>query len=98
MEFYWRAYCPSTQACDDWRCTPLAGNVYRRHARTHPRTLVVSCSEDVLRDDGVQYHEALRGAGVDVQHVQLPGDHGCTHKAPARAAVLAFLRGNLTRV
>ena len=36
---------------------------------------------DVLRDDGVRYHAALSDAGVDVQHLQVPGDHGCTHKA-----------------
>ena len=56
-----------------------------------------SCSEDVLRDDGVRYHAALRDAGVDVRHVQVPGDHGCTHKASHAdlAPLFEGLRRNL---
>jgi len=79
MEFYWRAYCPATQICNDWRCLPLTGGLHRTYARSHPQTLVVSCSTDVLRDDGVQFHAALRKAGVEVEHLQVKGDHGCTH-------------------
>ena len=97
MEFYWRAYCPTAQACDDWHCTPLTAGLHRSHARSHPQTLVVSCSEDVLRDDGVRYHAALRDAGVDVRHVQVPGDHGCTHRASHAdlAPLFEGLRRNL---
>ena len=97
MEFFWRAYCPTAATCDDWRCTPLTTGLHRRYARSHPRTLVVSCSADVLRDDGVQYHAALRDAGVDVAHLQLPGDHGCTHKASQQdlAPLFEGLRRNL---
>ena len=50
------------------------------------------CSEDVLRDDGVGYHAALRDAGVDVRHVQVPGDHGCTHR-PSHADLAPLFEG-----
>ena len=61
---------------------------------------IVSCSEDVLRDDGVRYHAALRDAGVDVRHVQVPGDHGCTHRASHAdlAPLFKGLRRNLLSV
>ena len=97
MEFFWRAYCPTAQACDDWRCTPLTAGLHRSYARSHPRTLVVSCSADVLRDDGVRYYAALSDAGVNVQHLQVPGDHGCTHKASHAdlAPLFEGLRRNL---
>ena len=97
MEFFWRAYCPTAQACDDWRCTPLTAGLHRSYARSHARTLVVSCSADVLRDDGVRYYAALSDAGVNVQHLQVPGDHGCTHKASHAdlAPLFEGLRRNL---
>jgi len=53
----------------------------RRRARGHPPTLVISCSSDVLRDDGVRYWRALVAAGVAADHQQVEGSHGCTHAA-----------------
>ncbi|KAL4647021.1 arylacetamide deacetylase-like [Arapaima gigas] len=42
-----------------------------------PKTYVLTCEYDVLRDDGAMYAARLRGAGVDVTHRHYPsGFHG----------------------
>ena len=84
MGFFWRSYC-EPHACDgDWRCTPLSATDLPALAQVHAPSLVVSCDSDVLRDDAVQYYDALRVAGAAVGHLALPGGHGCIHHSAHR--------------
>ena len=97
MEFFWRSYCPTTEACNHWRCTPLSGNALVAAAPAHAPTLVVTCNTDVLRDDGVRYWRALVAAGVSADHQEVDGSHGCTHStnSSTRGRYLNKLRAAL---
>ncbi|NXD14553.1 AAAD deacetylase, partial [Nothocercus nigrocapillus] len=75
----------------DVRAAPLlAGDAVLRRL---PRTYVLTCEHDVLRDDGVMYVQRLRAAGVPVTHehardafhgalmfVSSPGDLALAHR------------------
>ncbi|NWI64629.1 AAAD deacetylase, partial [Todus mexicanus] len=50
----------------DVRAAPLLAS--DAQLRRLPRTYVLTCEHDVLRDDGVMYAERLRAAGVPVTH------------------------------
>ena len=97
MRFFWMAYCPTaaTNVCDDWRCTPLTPGkqMLASLASTHAYTDVITCASDVLRDDGREYAAAMRAAGVQVNHIELEGGHGCLQafKEPMRSQRMAHL-------
>lgn len=68
-----------------------------------PATMVVTAEHDLLREEGRRFAERLRAAGVDTEHLDLPGcGHGFTHVGPeeqaatAWRAMAAFLRRVLT--
>ncbi|MDQ2649265.1 MAG: alpha/beta hydrolase [Actinomycetota bacterium] len=68
MERYRAAYLGDGDQLDP-RASPL-------HADTHaglPPALITTMEFDPLRDDGLAYVQALRDAGVDVEHHDVPG-------------------------
>ncbi|NWU82601.1 AAAD deacetylase, partial [Onychorhynchus coronatus] len=64
----------------DPRAAPLLASEAR--LRRLPRTYLLTCEHDVLRDDGVMYAQRLRAAGVSVTH---------RHARDAFHAALMFL-------
>jgi acetyl esterase len=83
----------------DWRVSPLAAP----SLAGLPSALIVVAGHDPLHDDGVQYAEALRAVGVEVQVIDYPAmPHGFLNfprfardAAPALAAVVAAQRAAL---
>ena len=73
MAWFWDQYCDPADRADP-KASPLRADVLSGP----PPTLVVTCQFDPLRDEGDAYAAALAGAGVDVQHLQCPGQ---THTA-----------------
>jgi len=57
-------YLPDRADWEDWRASPLLAEDHRGVAPA----LVVTAGFDPLRDDGANYAEALRSAGVDVEY------------------------------
>jgi acetyl esterase len=86
---------------DDWRVSPLRS----ASLAGLPSALIVVAGHDPLHDDGVQYADALRAAGVEVQLIDYPTmPHGFLNfprfardAAPALAAVVASQRAALHR-
>ena len=54
---------------EDWRVSPAAA---ANHSDLAP-AYIVTCERDPLRDEGNEYAERLRSAGVDVKHRQFDG-------------------------
>ena len=64
MEYYWKHYAPDLADGSDPYLAPLAAT---SHADLPP-ALVVSAELDPLCDDGEQYSQKLRAAGVPVKY------------------------------
>jgi len=71
MVWYWNHFMPDPTAAEDPRCNPLKGI---GEGGLAPAT-VVTCELDVLRDEGIEYYEALKKVGVKVEHVSVRGSH-----------------------
>ncbi len=67
MRYFWDAYCDPEQRTDP-AAAPLRGNL-----TDLPPAVVVTAQFDPLRDEGIAYAEALRAAGVPVEHVAARG-------------------------
>ncbi|XP_052034673.1 arylacetamide deacetylase-like 2 [Apodemus sylvaticus] len=65
----------SLPALMDHRALPLIANdTYLQHL---PRTYILTCQYDVLRDDGIMYASRLQNVGVQVEHDHVEdGIHG----------------------
>lgn len=72
MIWFWSLFCPDASSVSDPRCTPIHG--IGSVGQLAP-CIVVTARYDVLRDEGVEYYEALRDAGIQVDHVQCRGSH-----------------------
>ena len=73
MAWFIDCYVPDVAARTDPRCSPLLG----RNIAQLPPVALLTCSHDVLRDEGRAYAAALRSAGVAVSHIEAPGHiHG----------------------
>ena len=69
MQWFQRHYLRSPADAEDWRASPIkAANL----AGVAP-AIVVTAECDVLHDDGMNYAEALRRAGVAVEYREYPG-------------------------
>lgn len=95
MRWFWSNYLGGDVTSDDPRAVPMMTDDFSGL----PETLLVTAAYDPLRDDGARYGEALRAAGVVVDHVDLPAlPHGFTMMIGVVPAAQAALDGVLTKV
>jgi len=72
MSHFWRLYLDGGSAQD-----PDVSPVHATDLAGAPPALVLTADHDVLRDEGIAYAEALRAAGVPVEHREYAGTvHG----------------------
>jgi acetyl esterase len=82
MEWFWHMYVGTSaaakQSClESFFCDPFL-QTREQLARLAP-LLMYTGTADVLRDEGVDYYERVRAAGVEAHHFQCFGSHiGCT--------------------
>lgn len=68
IEYFRRAYLPRQADWLDWRASPLLA---ADHSRLPP-ALVLTAGYDPLLDEGREYAERLRAAGVEVEYREYP--------------------------
>jgi len=71
MKWFWDAYTPDPARRSEKFASPLQAS--RDELAKMPKTLVITDEADVLRDEGEQYANELREAGVDVTSVRVAG-------------------------
>ncbi|BBZ25843.1 esterase [Mycolicibacterium madagascariense] len=71
MTWFWDAYTPDETTRAEKYASPLQATLYDLEGL--PTTLVITDEADVLRDEGEQYANKLREAGVDVTSVRVAG-------------------------
>lgn len=71
MKWFWDQYLPDEAKRSEKYASPLQTPV--DDLRGLPTTLVITDEADVLRDEGEQYANKLREAGVDVTSVRVAG-------------------------
>lgn len=69
MQWFQRHYLRSPEDAEDWRASPIRAPSLAGVAPA----IVVTAECDVLHDDGANYAEALRRAGVPVEYREYPG-------------------------
>ena len=80
MRWFQQHYLRDPADAADWRASPARAS---SHAGVAP-AIIVTAECDVLRDDGASYAEALRRAGVAVEHHEFRGMiHAFFSMAPA---------------
>ncbi len=95
MRWFWGNYLGGDLTCVDPRAVPMMADDFSGL----PETLLVTAAYDPLRDDGARYGDALRAAGVDVDHVDLPTlPHGFTMMLGVVTAANAALTAILAKV
>ena len=72
MFWFWDIYCSPADRSDP-RASPLRGNL-----ADLPPAFVATCEFDPLRDEGIEYAEAMAAAGVPVEQLQA---HGHIHSS-----------------
>lgn len=68
MRWFWAHYLHSETELDDPLVSPLLANL-----TALPTATILTAEYDPLRDDGIAYAEALKAAGVGVEHRLFPG-------------------------
>ena len=69
MQWFQRHYLRGPEDAEDWRASPIRAPSLAGVAPA----IVVTAECDVLHDDGANYAEALRRAGVPVEYREFPG-------------------------
>lgn len=70
---YWSLYAPDAEQ----RLSSLASPCREADLHGLPEAIILTAEHDVLRDEGEEYAERLRAAGVPVRHWRAPGQmHG----------------------
>ena len=69
MQWFQQHYLRNPGEAEDWRASPIKA---ASHSGVAPAILVTAAC-DVLHDDGQNYAEALRRAGVPVEYREFPG-------------------------
>ncbi|WP_235681195.1 alpha/beta hydrolase [Tomitella gaofuii] len=69
MRWFFDHYCPDPALRSDPRIAPLRAV---RPGTALPRTLVVACGHDPLRDEGLAYADAAEAAGTPVELMAFP--------------------------
>ena len=69
MQWFQRHYLRRPEDAEDWRASPIRAPSLAGVAPA----IVVTAECDVLHDDGANYAEALRRAGVPVEYREFPG-------------------------
>ncbi len=90
LEWYLGHYLPPGTSRVDTRLSPLLSD----SLHGLPRTLIITCGLDVLRDEGRAYAKRLRAAGVTVTRREFSGmrhgfmNHPAAHEEARRALLL----------
>src|SRR3546814_9676685 len=84
MQWFQRHYLHSAGDAGDWRASPIKAASHR----ALPPAVIVSAECDVLCDEGGRYAEALRAAGVAVDHKPYAGQIG---RASCRERVCQYV-------
>ncbi len=95
MQWFYDQYDPHGVYRTDPRCSPLLGDLAGQ-----PPAIVITAEFDPLRDEGIEYANALTNAGVDVEHVGYDGQiHTfftqvgvCDASADSVERIAAFIR------
>lgn len=69
MQWFWDHYCPDENS----RRLPTAAPIQFPQLERMPATYIITCEYDPLLDEGNAYARKLQGAGVEVQHAEIPG-------------------------
>ncbi|HYL88884.1 MAG TPA: alpha/beta hydrolase [Burkholderiales bacterium] len=69
IHYFRHAYLPNERDWSDWRASPLLA---KSHANL-PRAFVITAGYDPLLDEGREYADRLRAAGVKVDYREYPG-------------------------
>jgi len=97
IDYFTGCYLNGPHEVSDWRASPALAASFQHL----PPAFILTAGYDPLRDEGAQYAELLRGAGVPVEYVNFEAQiHGfVTMSKVVDAAVVAFDRcaGALTR-
>lgn len=90
IDYFSGCYLTGPQDMDDWRASPARAESFRGL----PPAFVLTAGYDPLRDEGAQYAQLLRDAGVAVEYVNFDGQiHGfITMSKVIDAATAAFDR------
>jgi cation diffusion facilitator CzcD-associated flavoprotein CzcO/acetyl esterase/lipase len=96
MEWFWNHYADPQD-----RTNPKASPLLAKDHSGLPPAMIVTCQFDPLRDEGNAYAEALRAAGVPVEHLQarghihtsIPMVDALPSSVPPRRQMAAALRG-----
>lgn len=67
--WFMEKYLPDEAQRDDWRASP---HLAASHAGLPP-ALMLTAECDILHDEGVDYYNQLKEAGVAAEHVEFPG-------------------------